>query len=436
MVQQIKVTLGSRVDYWPTDQSHAYTQTDLDEGMDLFGTGAFGTDPAKTFWNIQESPDFAQLHIGATDNAGQVYYGPTAAKAVFAKDYAQRLALGLTTVDPGVDAIETALENIAAFKVRNVKVTGRFTSASPAHGNGLNNVIEKRYLVTFVPFEQSSANYGLQNPLVCDSGYGCSNAGCQPVVKMPFLYRYAATVAEQSSVDQSPVAPNPAVFNFFTGLNNLQSKFDQNSFIRLHPDSMPRLPPGVPVDVGVSSANTQRYDIRVVVAVQDPADPTNADSSTDVYWTKVVYTNTNITTDVFELKAGTAYAGVFSDSKKLDFVGTLNGFTYRGFIPSTQKASIPDAPGVILQFPAMNMITVDRYYKFYEILVKLPSCEVTSLTTGTEFKDVEDAALTPVSAQVENVECSNRGQCNRDSGLCECFEGYYGVACHRQTVLI
>lgn len=36
----------------------------------------------------------------------------------------------------------------------------------------------------------------------------------------------------------------------------------------------------------------------------------------------------------------------------------------------------------------------------------------------------------------ESAVCSNRGTCDYDMGVCECFEGHYGNACERQTVLI
>ena len=31
------------------------------------------------------------------------------------------------------------------------------------------------------------------------------------------------------------------------------------------------------------------------------------------------------------------------------------------------------------------------------------------------------------------AECSNRGNCNRRTGLCECYDGYDGLACQRQA---
>ncbi len=39
--------------------------------------------------------------------------------------------------------------------------------------------------------------------------------------------------------------------------------------------------------------------------------------------------------------------------------------------------------------------------------------------------------LAPLAAASEYSECSNRGVCNRASGLCECFQGFEGKACQR-----
>jgi len=431
MVQEIRVTLGSGLDYDPTTANGASTPMGV-EGMDLYGT-----DDQTDFNMLQELPSASQLHIGATDVNGQVYYAPTSAKSVFAKDdFTRGGMVGVSSMyDPGVDSMEIALENIPSFKVRNVKVSGRFTS--PMDGNGISNVMEKRFVVTFVPDSLNSANFGMQNNLVCDSGYGCGNAGCQPITLMPFLYRYASTATEQSSVDIWPVLPAPATLNFHTGKFNSNMDFMDVQFLRLAQGSMPRMPPGVAVDTGVTFTDLNRYDVRVAIAVQDPADPTNSDSPIDVYWTKVTYSNTNITTDIVEFRSnpGAQAAGVFAASKSPEFVGTLNGFTYRGFIPDGLQASIPDAPGVILQFGATNVIFTDQNYKFFEILIKLPACAVSPISFEG-YVDVTGSVVQPISPDVENIECSNRGQCNRHTGRCECFQGYFGIACHRQTVLI
>lgn len=42
--------------------------------------------------------------------------------------------------------------------------------------------------------------------------------------------------------------------------------------------------------------------------------------------------------------------------------------------------------------------------------------------------DAEDAA--------ESAECSNRGMCDKSTGICQCFEGFFGIACEGQTVLV
>jgi len=36
----------------------------------------------------------------------------------------------------------------------------------------------------------------------------------------------------------------------------------------------------------------------------------------------------------------------------------------------------------------------------------------------------------------EELPCSGRGACNKNTGLCECFAGYYGAACDYQNVLV
>merc|ERR1712093_730128 len=46
--------------------------------------------------------------------------------------------------------------------------------------------------------------------------------------------------------------------------------------------------------------------------------------------------------------------------------------------------------------------------------------ETTEITRGTK----------------ESSECSGRGACDGDTGICECYDGYTGNACQTQTVLL
>lgn len=446
MVQEVKVELGSVLNH-PVPLLPGASVLQTNEGMDLFGvTGS------ADFNTVVELPQYAQLRVGATDSSGQVFYSPTSARSVFSMDPAAQALIdpsAVTTSDLGSMSLEVALETIADQTVYQVEVHSKLVDPV-----GTGNVLAKRYVVEYVPNELSSSNFGVQGLLVCDSGYGCANSGCSPQVAMPFLVRYAAKNGERSDFDSSS-GFSAAGVTYFTGQFNSDASFVGSpssvipvppGFMRLDASSSPRLPLGSTVDQGLTASSNNRYDIRVVVAVQDPNDPTTSDSATDVYWTKVIYGNTAITTDTYEYDLDacstngvlSACAGPWSASSPASnyIVGTLLGFTYRGFIPSGLVAAIPDAPGVVLNFPSTNMVYNDLQMRFFEILIKLPSCTVTPLLTGAEFLDALGMPIAPVDKDVENIECSNRGQCNRDSGLCECFTGFYGAACSKQTTMV
>jgi hypothetical protein len=418
-VQQLKVTLGSKLTH-TTASGGADTFT---EGMELFGA-----DAVTSFDAVRESTSSGQMLVGATDAFNQRFYAPTAAKAMFSASSA---------ADVGAASLKAALEGIRNYRIDKVTVAAVTTGPASCSGDSSDAAVcpygadsifvaEKRYLVTFVPNALDSANFGTQKPLLCDSGYACTVAGCAPMVQMPFLYRYASSFVGTGGTAFSAV--QGSTFSFFTGDANTDAAFTAVNFLRLHPLSAPQMPLGMSVDAGITGANTARYDVRVVVAVQDPDDGVD-DSAVDVYWTKVIFGHTSISTDSYEYAAGTS-TGVWSATKSSNFVPTLLGFTYRGFIPSdvTHGVSVPDAPGVILEFPSTNVVSTNGNFRFFEILVKLPACDVTPLASADDFKDAAGNALTVVDPRIENVECSNRGQCNRKSGLCECFSGFCAFA--------
>lgn len=402
-VQELKVTLFSKFH----ENIFAVPPTDpqfYPEGMGFFGAN-------KNFEVYRDDPRSAQLRVGFTDVDGATYFAPTAAKAVFSEDDASS---GRSNAE---SSMELALENIAGMRVRNVKITAK----NKEFALGEDFYLENRFLVTFVPHEPSSSNIGLQAPLWCDSAYSCNTAGCAPMVKMPFLYRYTKLDNSIPSIDGAAGSSN-----FVFVLDNVAP----GDYVGLHANSSPYLAAGIKPS-GVDTLADLPADIRILVAIQDPPNG-SGDDGVDIYWTKVVY-GEEVQHDT------TGYTGTskgpFSATNQNDFVGTLNGFTYRGFIPDSLSASIPDAPGIILDFSNVNMVTEDGEYNFYEILVKLPTCEVTPIIEDG-ILDNDGNPIPIVSENVENVECSNRGQCNRDTGLCECFAGYAGVACSRQSILV
>lgn len=58
----------------------------------------------------------------------------------------------------------------------------------------------------------------------------------------------------------------------------------------------------------------------------------------------------------------------------------------------------------------------------YVVRVSVPTVSVTQVQTpGLHF---------------ENYECSGRGTCDRDTGKCTCFSGYYSDNCSKQSVLV
>jgi len=54
--------------------------------------------------------------------------------------------------------------------------------------------------------------------------------------------------------------------------------------------------------------------------------------------------------------------------------------------------------------------------------------------TTEQFPQMEDSDLEELTNSAHYyMECSNKGICDRSSGLCECFDGYDGVACQRAS---
>lgn len=427
--QEVKFILGSAVNWDPTATVGTPTYNPYSEQMDYFGTS--GTVDELT----ARAAAPGQVRMTYVDQFGGKYVAHAANNAFVsgASDAAAN------------DAMEAVLESLPEKKVKNIIVSSKLTSASDASNPGIANVLERRYVVTFVPDTTNSANVAKQAPLQCDTGYSCTEAGCQPMVAMPFLYRYGGMDSDMRMGDTLVTAGAPGAGNiqFYAGSANADADWSAGKFVRLHTSSQPQMPFNVPVDTAVSSSNAARYDIRILVAVIDPVN--SLDDDNDLAYVRVVAGHTNITSNLEAIgyagwPISPAYTGVWGainpiagSSLAKPWKTTLSGFTPLGPIVADAsgqfKVAVPGAPGSYLHFPKSNIVANDGQGRWYEILVKLPHCSVNVLDADNEFLGVGGGSLNAIDSQVENVECSNRGACDRTSGLCSCFEGYYGSAC-------
>jgi hypothetical protein len=83
--------------------------------------------------------------------------------------------------------------------------------------------------------------------------------------------------------------------------------------------------------------------------------------------------------------------------------------------PTALRLHVPLVYGLVVDF---NAPTTGTYY----IKWRLPSCAVEqSQAAGVGF---------------EQLECSRRGECDRKTGVCKCFNGYSGANCGSQSVIV
>jgi len=112
---------------------------------------------------------------------------------------------------------------------------------------------------------------------------------------------------------------------------------------------------------------------------------------------------------------------------------TTYGYTYAGMLTSDTKDRFDITafiPNTYLKFADVTSLDLNLGAAVFF----LPgSCEITDQTpnvvgstVGVGFDNVD----------IENIECSGRGGCDRGSGMCECYDGYTGNACEMQTTVV
>jgi hypothetical protein len=308
-------------------------------------------------------------------------------------------------------AAADAMESLPNFAARAV------TAAKAA--NVANTGTTGSLKVTFL-HEGSGNSFGKQNLMQCPhpravgtdpSGealttYGCAKEGCQPRIYQPRFVRTQVT-------------------------DDSAASFGTSSDVVFSDDSVLTCPTGVTCTMaGKDFAGT------VVVAV----------------FGGHAWVATTGSTDLVAIGAGLVLTGAAANGDSQDDFNTglaavvaanagMTDFKYYGKITDHPEvttgvhkvdisqmmmdtsieitaANVNDAEVFTLQYtPARCNAAEDK---------TVDITEASGLFTGTPLDNYD----------IENMECSGRGQCDRASGACKCFEGYTGLACGDQTILI
>lgn len=114
-----------------------------------------------------------------------------------------------------------------------------------------------------------------------------------------------------------------------------------------------------------------------------------------------------------------------------------SGYSFAVVRSALSAAGVASAPTTLLEAPVPSNgkeMNVGNGFRF-----TISSTAITGAATETiqYYPATCSAAVSQRAGQsFESAECSNRGVCDRSSGLCECFQGYAGSACSDELVTV
>lgn len=181
---------------------------------------------------------------------------------------------------------------------------------------------------------------------------------------------------------------------------------------------------------------------RVCPLGDDPM--TVASSTTGQVWTIQVNFRSQPTTGEFHLEIQSMEDSRTVSTRPISLLSTAtaiaNGVLVdTGVINSISTSSIiSTGSGYTYSFTLSDPLRLKHVRVRWESDCTVAGCQPRKLAPVPHDSLMSGSATltTDAVALAESATCSNRGDCQTDSGDCSCFEGFYGRACQFQTVLI
>lgn len=288
----------------------------------------------------------------------------------------------------GASKIEAALEALPNFRIPAVTVA----AAAARTGTDLGGRAE--YLITF----DGASTSGNQNLLSCDFPLGCTTVGCQPWYEQPRHDVYTGIADTVISLTSDSV---------FTKYNNDKFASDANLGLGIDDTGNYLRADGTDTGVAVTTvvAPTGYADAVIFIDVtagagEDPTiDVTTTSQAADNIAVYISYLDENNVQQNEELIPPQRIPEIVDDE---DGTGALHLDIGYGL--------------------ALNIVDRDMGVAAGTIEIHIPRCTVTEEVTA--------------HAEREDIECSGRGSCDSSSGVCSCYEGFYGAHCAEQTILV
>ena len=312
--------------------------------------------------------------------------------------------------------LTSKLQALPLSRARGMTVKGK-DNATPANRTEGDHAVTSTYEFTF-----GGSAVGTQRALQCAysqsvngiSTFGCPFEGCQPIVK------------QAQMLQRTGVCSNDRYGSQYSSINDDLAYVEHiGDLFTVSRDGLL----GCPVDVeSCANGNNDEFQagVDVVFFKED-----------DELWSVYAKGVGNDAVETGKDSGPVENEEALLDDEDLVFLGQIRKDSIKneeidlGRIVPTLKITVSDNAGianledncVCAEDECPSGGEDDRLPITFSLRYNVASCSSGETTV-------------PADDNVEFIECSGRGQCDRGNGLCQCFEGYHGAACDEQNVLV